>query len=321
MKHGFKVMDSDIHVQEPRDLWARYIEPQFKDRAPQFTNIPDGSSPGVWRFEGKVFPAYIDRPERQRLAKVRRHKAHDRHEELGRDVGPEEERRGEDPKAMLHAMDVEGIDVSIVFRTRAAHVIAVDGLDAELTTAVCRAFNNWLADFCSTNRARLKPAALLPVHDVKLAAVEVRRSVQELGAVALVLPNQQVNERPWYDQYYNPLWAEAEGLRVPVAFHGIQMAYQEHLGRRYLDNFAMAHAVGPSSGDDAGVGKYVDGRSVRTVSGIDRRLSGGALQLGAMVAMVFRRARREVRRRRTIPVKNASQRIFSTSLLCLGGSG
>ena len=116
----------------------------FKERAPQFTDIPDGSSPGVWRFEGKVFPAYIDRPERQRLAKVRRQKSHDRHEELGREVGSEEEHRGEDPEAMLHAMDVEGIDVSIVFRTRAAHVVAVDGLDAELTAAVCRAFNNWL---------------------------------------------------------------------------------------------------------------------------------------------------------------------------------
>ena len=105
MKQDFKVMDSDIHVQEPHDLWAKYIEPQFKDRAPQYTNIPDGSSPGVWRFEGKVFPAYIDRPERQRLAKVRRRKAHDRHEKLGREVGPEAERRGEDPEAMLHAMD------------------------------------------------------------------------------------------------------------------------------------------------------------------------------------------------------------------------
>ena len=135
MKQGFKVIDSDIHVTEPRDLWARYIEPQFKERAPQFTNMPDGSSPGVWRFEGKVFPAYIDRPERQRLAKVRRQKAHDRHEKLGREVGPDEERRGEQPEAMLHAMEVEGIDISIVFRTRAAHVVAVDGLDAELTAA------------------------------------------------------------------------------------------------------------------------------------------------------------------------------------------
>ena len=244
MKQGFKVMDSDIHVQEPHDLWNRYIDSRFKDRAPRLTNIPDGSSPGVWRFEGKVFPAYIDRPERQRLAKIRRQKAHHRHEELGREVGPEAERRGEDPQSMLRAMDVEGIDVSIVFRTRAAHVIGVDGLDAELTAAVCRAFNNWLADFCSADPRRLKAAALLPVHDVQRATAEARRSVNELGAVALVLPNQQVNGRPWYDRYYDPLWAEAERLRVPVAFHGIQMAYQEHLGRRYLDNFAMAHAVG-----------------------------------------------------------------------------
>ena len=36
---------------------------------------------------------------------------------------------------------------------------------------------------------------------------------------------------------------EAESLGVPVAFHGIQMAYQEHLGRRFMDNFVMAHAV------------------------------------------------------------------------------
>jgi predicted TIM-barrel fold metal-dependent hydrolase len=39
------------------------------------------------------------------------------------------------------------------------------------------------------------------------------------------------------------LWAEAERLGVPVAFHGIQMAYQEHLGRRFMDNFALAHAA------------------------------------------------------------------------------
>jgi predicted TIM-barrel fold metal-dependent hydrolase len=318
---GFKVMDSDIHVQEPHDLWARYIEPRFKERAPQFTDIPDGSSPGVWRFEGKVFPAYIDRPERQRLAKVRRRKAHDRHEELGREVGPEEERRGEEPEAMLHAMDVEGIDVSIVFRTRTAHVLAVDGLDVELTAAVCRAFNNWLADFCGTNRARLKPAALLPVHDVKLAAAEAHRSVKELGAVVLVLPNQQVNGRPWYDRYYDPLWAEAERLHVPVAFHGIQMAYQEHLGRRYLDNFAMAHAVGHPVEMMLALGSMLTGGVFERFPGLTAAFLEGSCQLGAVVAMVSRRAGREVRRRRAIPVKNAPQRILSTSLLRLGRSG
>ena len=53
-------------------------------------------------------------------------------------------------------MDVEGIDVSIVFRTRRPRS-RCGPADTELTAAVCRAFNNWLADFCGTNRARLNP--------------------------------------------------------------------------------------------------------------------------------------------------------------------
>jgi hypothetical protein len=37
-KDGFKVMDSDMHIVEPADLWERYIDPAFKDRAPRGLN-------------------------------------------------------------------------------------------------------------------------------------------------------------------------------------------------------------------------------------------------------------------------------------------
>src|SRR5436305_5929917 len=36
-KNGFRVMDSDIHVIEPRDVWVRYMEPAFRDQAPRFS--------------------------------------------------------------------------------------------------------------------------------------------------------------------------------------------------------------------------------------------------------------------------------------------
>ena len=33
MAHGaFKVLDSDIHIIEPPDLWPRYIDPAFRDQ-------------------------------------------------------------------------------------------------------------------------------------------------------------------------------------------------------------------------------------------------------------------------------------------------
>ncbi|HET7343746.1 MAG TPA: amidohydrolase family protein [Methylomirabilota bacterium] len=242
-KHGFRVMDSDIHVIEPRDLWQRYMEPAFRDRAPRFEAI-DGSDFEGWQFDGKVFPAFFERPERRRLARVRKAKARARHIATGRYRDPAEDLPGNDPLAMLQAMDREGIDVAIVFRTMASHLIAVDGLDPALSAATCRAFNHWLADFCEKDRARLKAAALLPLQDPRAAAQEARRAVSELGAVGLVLSNHMVNGRPWYDAAWDPLWAEAERLGVPITFHGIQMAYQEHLGRRFMDNFALAHAAG-----------------------------------------------------------------------------
>ena len=242
-KAGFRIMDSDIHVLEPHDLWVRYMEPGFREQAPRFAPI-EGSAYEGWQFDGKVFPAFVDRPDRRRLARVRKDKARVRHLATGRYRDPAEDLPGGDPQAMLQAMDREGIDVSIVFRTMASHLIAVDGLDPKLSAAVCRGFNNWLGDFCDKDRTRLKPAALIPLQDTTLAVEEARRAVRDLGAVALILSNHPVDGRPWYDTHWDPVWAEAERLGVPITFHGIQMAYQEHLGRRFMDNFALAHAAG-----------------------------------------------------------------------------
>ena len=34
-KSGFKLIDAEMHVVEPVDLWQRYIDPEFGARAPQ----------------------------------------------------------------------------------------------------------------------------------------------------------------------------------------------------------------------------------------------------------------------------------------------
>jgi hypothetical protein len=108
-KAGFRVMDSDIHVMEPHDLWQRYIEPGFRDRAPRLAPI-DGSDYEGWQFDGKVFPAFVDRPDRRRLARERKDKAPARHLAAGRYCDPAEDLPGHDPPAMLQAMDREGIE-------------------------------------------------------------------------------------------------------------------------------------------------------------------------------------------------------------------
>ena len=40
MKNGFKIIDSDMHIMEPLDLWERYIDSRFKERAPRAVRVP-----------------------------------------------------------------------------------------------------------------------------------------------------------------------------------------------------------------------------------------------------------------------------------------
>ena len=41
----------------------------------------------------------------------------------------------------------------------------MDDVDPGLSAAVCRAYNNWLYDFCQADPARMKVCAMLPQHD------------------------------------------------------------------------------------------------------------------------------------------------------------
>ena len=44
MKNGLKIMDSDLHVMEPDDLWERYLGKPFRDRLPRFQREAGGPS-------------------------------------------------------------------------------------------------------------------------------------------------------------------------------------------------------------------------------------------------------------------------------------
>ena len=246
MKHGLQIIDSDIHVIEPPTLWQEYLDPQWRDRAPEPV-VERG--PVLFRIDGKAIPPFTDEPERLRAWEVRREAARRKAglEETPHPVSPgtSDGDRGTRPEAMLNAMQVEGIDIGIVFRTWASHVFAIDGMDPEFAAALCRAYNRWAADFCDTDRARLRLGAMVPMQDAEHAISEAEHAIRDLGAITLVLPSHMVNDRPIYDRIYDPLWALAEEAGVAVSFHGNHTTYTSgHLGGRYKDNMVLSHAAG-----------------------------------------------------------------------------
>ena len=87
--------------------------------------------------------------------------------------------------SQLEAMDVEGLDVAVLFRTFPLH--CDDSLEPEYANDLCRAWNNWMADFCKADPKRLRPSALITLRDLDLAIDETRRAITELGAIGLCL--------------------------------------------------------------------------------------------------------------------------------------
>ena len=249
-KQGFKVMDSDMHVIEPPDLWQRYMGPAYRDRAPMGSNegirniaiqFADGMSGAVPDMQFDVWLKGLD--------------AH---------MGPQNhhfqfaEERGYDGTSQLEAMDQEGIDVSVLFPSRGLFVMGLDSSestdgpshDPDFAAAIARAYNDWMNDLCSADRTRMYGAAMVAPHDVDSAVKETRRCVEEFGFKSIFLLPGMVNKKPWHHPDYNPLWAECQELDIPVVFHGGGPDLLEpDFGQGFRDSLMLwhtfAHSMGP----------------------------------------------------------------------------
>ena len=77
------------------------------------------------------------------------------------------------PHARLKDMDAAGIDQVMIFPSTFVYLPLVENADAAYICA--RAYNDWAYDYCSADKKRLYPAAVLPVQNVDYAIEELRR--------------------------------------------------------------------------------------------------------------------------------------------------
>src|SRR5437764_14564080 len=99
-KQGFKVMDSDMHIMEPPDLWQRYIDPEFRDQAPV------GLTSVNYRELRTNLPGQETANNRPARSDTNRGHHFDRLQEVYRNHGE----RGLTNGCQPEALDTEGID-------------------------------------------------------------------------------------------------------------------------------------------------------------------------------------------------------------------
>jgi predicted TIM-barrel fold metal-dependent hydrolase len=220
------VIDSDGHVMEPLDLWARHLPAAFAGRAPVYDGM-------IMVLDG------VDVVRRDRYVGRTRSAATQFTDPKYTDASE----RGYDAASQLDAMDVEGIEASVLYPSIGLQVIGADGVDPALITAMAAAYNDALAEFCGTAPTRLFGAAMLDVRDPDAAAAEATRCVEDLGFVAAFFRPNVVGGRQWYDPAYDKLLATIAELGVPLALHEGSAVALPQAGVDHFETHALWHAA------------------------------------------------------------------------------
>ncbi len=208
------VIDADGHILEPPDLWERYLEPRYRDRALRIRTdeegleyIEIGGVPSLMSRKG--FPGTLGAMGKMHVEDVRPNP--ERTYLAGAPHG------SMDMKERLERLDAENLEAAVLYPTIGI-LWEAELEDAELTDAYCRAYNRWIAEFCFDSGGRLIPIAHVSLSDPAAAARELERAVRDGCRGAFVVPFTW-SHLPHGHSDHDPLFAAAQALDVPLALH------------------------------------------------------------------------------------------------------
>ncbi len=122
-----------------------------------------------------------------------------------------------DPEKRIPDMDLEGIDVAVLFPPGSGEEWAME--DPGFAAALCATLNDARAEYASHAPDRLKLVAKLPMIDPQRAAEELERCVSEHRFVGMVTAT-HIREKNLDHPSFDIVWETAQRLDVAVCTHG-----------------------------------------------------------------------------------------------------
>jgi len=219
------LISADSHVNEPADLWVERMDKAFRERAPRVVDNLPGRQPGSYLVLEGIAPIHLTQG-------------------LGAGKKPEElpqffqqttyqdaRRGGWDPADRLRDMDLDGVEADVIYTTLGFRQFWFQ--DAALQQACFRAYNDWLAEYCAYAPKRLAGLALISLYDIEAAVHELRRS-RQIGLKGAMIWASPPEDRPYSDPLYDPFWAAAQNLNMPLSLHAITGMGPESQSRRAM---------------------------------------------------------------------------------------
>ena len=201
-----RMLSSDTHIIEPPELWTTRMELAFRDRAPRVERVDEAD---WWFVEGRRTLSFAGGAQTgDRFEKPLELRTGARFEE----VRP----GGYVPEEHLRDSERDGVAGSVLYPTEGLQLYQLE--DSRLFAAICRAYNDWLAEFCRVAPSRLKGVAMLPLDDIDQGIAELERS-RDLGLSGALIPTSPRSSARYDHPMYEPLWAAAEDLETPLSLH------------------------------------------------------------------------------------------------------
>jgi len=204
IKHRFISADDHIDLRWlPKDLWTERLPAKLRERGPRVVETDTGA---FWTWEGQTFSPhgyYTAAQGSGAMWAIERG-----------GVMREGELRPTTADLRLSDMDRDGSDASVMYGPTDPMAIA----DPELRRRCYEAYNDWLFEFCGTTPARLIGVAQLSMEDPQIARDELERLAKRGGLRhANILASRATPAV--YDDAWEPFWALAEDVGIPIGFH------------------------------------------------------------------------------------------------------
>ncbi len=202
------IISADSHVFEPVNLWESRIDKKYRERGPRFVADYQGK-PGTFFVCDGINPRPIASIAAAGIPKEDLVKFKDVHH---RDLRA----GGYDPVARLADQAIDGVSGEVLYATYAMQLYQIQ--DAALQEAAFHTYNEWMVELCSHAPERLVGLALISVYNVD-NAVQALRHWHRRGLRGAMIANVPPAGTEYSDVLYEPFWAAAEEMGVPISIH------------------------------------------------------------------------------------------------------
>jgi predicted TIM-barrel fold metal-dependent hydrolase len=208
---AYKIISGDSHIVEPPDLYSSRMDPKMRDRAPRIKRQKTE--------QGVEFDAWFigDQQVVSLGAVTQAGRRFDDPEKIDFVGVWEDVREGAYvPDAMLKELEIDGVWGAIVQPSQGLFWYHLE--DTELLSAICHAYNDWIAEFSRPHPNRLKGIGMINVDNVPEACAELERCAK-LGLAGAFIPVTPLADRPYRHPMYEQFWATAQELQIPLLLH------------------------------------------------------------------------------------------------------